>query len=56
MTGIFLKKGDYAPALEDNKLWNFKPLAHPGDLVTAGSWLGEVQKTGCLTNIMVPLK
>ncbi len=56
MTGIFLKKGDYAPALEDNKLWNFKPLAHPGDLVTAGSWLGEVQENWMPHKIMVPFK
>lgn len=54
MTGIFLQKGDYTPALEKNKLWKFKPLADPGDEVVAGSWLGEVTENWILHKIMVP--
>ncbi|MCG6186794.1 V-type ATP synthase subunit A [Maribellus maritimus] len=54
MTGIFLQKGDYTPALEDDKLWKFKPLAKPGDEVLAGSWLGEVSENWIPHKIMVP--
>ncbi|MFY9151713.1 MAG: V-type ATP synthase subunit A [Prolixibacteraceae bacterium] len=54
MQGIFLKKGDYAPALEAEKLWNFKPLMKPGEQVIAGSWLGEVQENWLAHKIMLP--
>jgi V/A-type H+-transporting ATPase subunit A len=54
MQGIFLKKGEYAPPLDDNKLWNFKPLVNSGESVTAGSWLGEVQENWLSHKIMVP--
>ena len=54
MTGIFLQKGDYTPALEDNKLWEFKPLVNPADEVVAGSWLGEVTENWIPHKIMVP--
>ncbi len=54
MTGIFLQKGDYTPALEDDKLWKFKPLAKSGDEVIAGSWLGEVTENWIPHKIMVP--
>lgn len=56
MEGIFLKKGDYAPALEDDKPWPFVPLAKPDDQVSAGSWLGEVQENWLPHKIMVPFK
>ena len=54
MEGIFLKKGDYTPALEDDKLWKFTPLAKPGDEVVPGSWLGEVKENWIPHKIMVP--
>ncbi|MBN2763932.1 MAG: V-type ATP synthase subunit A, partial [Bacteroidales bacterium] len=38
MEGIFLNRGEYTPALDDKKLWAFKPVAKAGDTVTAGSW------------------
>lgn len=56
MEGIFLKKGDYTPALEDDKLWSFIPLAIKGDIVDAGSWLGEVKENWMPHKIMVPFK
>src|SRR5690606_4717066 len=34
MEGIFLKRGDYTFPLDEEKLWQFKPLAKVGDLVT----------------------
>ncbi len=54
MEGVFLKKGDYTPALEDDKLWGFTPLAKPGDKVISGSWLGEVIENWIPHKIMVP--
>ncbi len=56
MEGIFLKKGDYTPALEDDKLWEFKPISDIGDIVTPGSWLGEVKENWMPHKIMVPFK
>jgi len=56
MDGTFLKKGDYTPALEDNKLWAFKPIAKVGDKVIPGSWLGEVKENWMPHKIMVPFK
>lgn len=54
MEGIFLKKGDYTPALDEDKLWVFTPLAVPGDRVIAGTWLGEVIENWIPHKIMVP--
>lgn len=56
MDGIFLKKGDYTSALEDDKLWEYKPLANVGDKVIPGSWLGEVKENWMPHKIMVPFK
>ncbi len=56
MTGVFLQKGDYTPALEDDKLWEFKPIAKEGDEVSAGSWLGEVSENWVPHKIMVPFR
>ncbi|MCK4664520.1 MAG: V-type ATP synthase subunit A [Bacteroidales bacterium] len=56
MEGVFLKRGDYTPALEDEKLWEFKPLAKNGETVSAGSWLGEVKENWMPHKIMVPFK
>ena len=56
MEGVFLKKGDYTPALEDDKLWVFKPISKPGDVVVPGSWLGEVTENWMPHKIMVPFK
>lgn len=54
--GIFLKKGQYNYPLDENELWDFSPLAHPGDQVQAGSWLGEVIENWLPHKIMVPFK
>ncbi len=56
MDGVFLNKGDYTAALEDDKLWEFKPLAKTGDTVVAASWLGEVKENWMPHKIMVPFK
>jgi V/A-type H+-transporting ATPase subunit A len=54
MDGVFLKRGDYTYPLDVDKLWNFSPLAAPGDEVIAGSWLGQVPENGQPHKIMVP--
>lgn len=54
MTGVFLKRGEYTSALDEESLWDFKPLAKPGDNLIAGDWLGEVEENGMPHKIMVP--
>jgi Archaeal/vacuolar-type H+-ATPase subunit A len=54
MEGVFLKRGQYTFPLNEEKLWDFKPLAKPGDVVAAGSWLGEVDENFQPHKIMVP--
>ncbi|MCC8145956.1 MAG: V-type ATP synthase subunit A [Bacteroidales bacterium] len=56
MKGTFLKRGEYTYPLDDEKLWDFKPLVEVGDSVSAGSWLGEVDENFQLHKIMVPFK
>ncbi len=54
--GIFLKKGEYNFPLDEEQTWEFKPLAGKGDVVEAGSWLGEVIENWIPHKIMVPFK
>ena len=54
MEGTFLKRGEYTFPLDEDKLWQFKPMAKPGDTVSAGSWLGEVDENFQPHKIMVP--
>ncbi|MDC1106874.1 V-type ATP synthase subunit A [Prolixibacteraceae bacterium] len=54
MDGVFLQRGDYTYPLDNDKLWDFKPLAKVGDSVQAASWLGEVDENGQPHKIMVP--
>ncbi len=54
MEGVFLKRGQYTFPLNEEKLWEFKPLAKAGDIVTAGAWLGEVDENFQPHKIMVP--
>ena len=56
MEGVFLKRGDYTSALDDEKMWDFKPIAKAGDTVYAGDWLGEVTENVMPHKIMVPFK
>jgi len=56
MDGVFLKKGDYAPPLDEDSVWDFKPLAAKGDTVQAGSWIGEVKENWISHKILVPFK
>ena len=54
MTGVFLKRGEYTNPLNHEKLWDFTPLAKPGDKVIAADWLGEVKEGWLPHKIMVP--
>ena len=54
MEGVFLKRGEYTDPLNHEKLWDFTPLAQPGDKVVAADWLGEVQEGWLPHKIMVP--
>ena len=54
MEGVFLKRGEYTDPLNREKLWEFTPLAKPGDKVIAADWLGEVKEGWLPHKIMVP--
>ena len=54
MQEVFLQRGEYTDPLDHEKLWDFTPLAQPGDKVIAGDWLGEVKEGWLPHIIMVP--
>ena len=54
MESVFLKRGEYTDPLDHEKLWDFTPIAQPGDKVIAADWLGEVQEGWLPHKIMVP--
>lgn len=54
MEGVFLQRGEYTFPLDEEKKWHFKPIAQPGDKVTAGAWLGQVDENFQPHKIMVP--
>lgn len=54
MTGVFLKRGEYTPALDSKKKWAFTAIAKAGDSVSSADWLGEVKEGWLPHKIMVP--
>ncbi|MFA7229677.1 MAG: V-type ATP synthase subunit A [Victivallaceae bacterium] len=54
MSGFFLKRGLYLPALDYEREWEFTPMAKPGDKVIAGDWLGHVPEGIFKHYIMTP--
>lgn len=54
MDGVFLQRGSYTYPLDEDKLWEYKPIAQEGDIVSAGDWLGEVDENYQPHKIMVP--
>ena len=54
MKSVFLKRGEYTSPLDHEKLWDFEPIAKPGDTVSAADWLGEVKEGWLPHKIMVP--
>ena len=54
MEDVFLKRGEYTDPLNREKLWDFTPIAQPGDKVIAADRLGEVKEGLLPHKIMVP--
>ena len=54
MKEVFLQRGEYTDPLDREKLWDFAPIAKPGDKVVAADWLGEVKEGWLPHKIMVP--
>ena len=54
MEDVFLQRGEYTDPINREKLWDFTPLAKPGDRVIAADWLGEVKEGWLPHKIMVP--
>ncbi len=54
MTGVFLKRGEYTFPLDNDRKWDYIPLAKVGDKVQAGDWLGQVDENYQPHRIMVP--
>ena len=52
--GVFLKRGDYSPPLDDHVEFELKPLAKKGDVVVAADWLASVKEGWIDHKIMVP--
>ena len=54
MDGLFIARGSITDPTAFEKKWEFKPLAKPGDKVSAASWLGQVKEEWVEHKIMVP--
>ena len=54
MKDVYLKRGEYTSALDQDRKWDFTPSAKPGDKVQASDWLGEVKEGWLPHKIMVP--
>ena len=55
--GSNIRRGIEVPALDRDKVWEFKATAKVGDKVTGGDFLGDVQETPSVNHhIMVPVK
>ncbi len=54
MDGIFLQRGDYTSALDEETKWHFTPLVVVNEQVTAADWIGNVKEGWIDHKIMVP--
>ena len=52
----FLKRGQYTNPLDEDRIWEFTPLAKEGDEVIASDWLGEVEENFQKLKIMTPFQ
>lgn len=52
--GVFLKRGEYSSALDENVKYDFAPLAKKDDVVAGADWLGSVKENWIDHKIMVP--
>ena len=54
--GFFLQRGLYLDALDMESVWDFTPIARPGDKLVAGDYIGSVPE-GIFTHyIMLPFR
>ena len=57
LTGNYIERGVYVPALSEDKKWNFVPKISAGSEVKGGDVIGEVQETSSIVHkIMIPPK
>ena len=56
MEGVFLKRGQYTDPLDNDREWDFTPIAKVGDEVEASAWLAEVIENSQKLKIMVPFQ
>ena len=56
MEGVFLRRGQYTEPLDNERLWDFTPLAKVGDRVQGSDWLGQVIENSQPLKIMVPFQ
>jgi len=55
MEGDFITRGAFAPALDRDKTWAFKPVLKEGDVVRGGDVIGIVDETEIMEHrILVP--
>jgi V/A-type H+-transporting ATPase subunit A len=54
--GFFLRRGQYLPALDQKKLWDFEPTVKAGAQVRPGHYLGQVTEGLFPHPIMAPLR
>ncbi len=56
MEGVFLRRGQYTEPLDNERLWDFTPLAKVGDKVQGSDWLGQVIENSQPLKIMAPFQ
>lgn len=56
LKSLFLERGVYAPAIEEDKKYAFTPLVKVGEEVSGADWLGSVKENWIDHKIMVPFK
>ncbi len=54
MKSVFLRRGEYTPALDKDTRWHLMPLIKAGAAVRAGDWIGRVKEGWIDHKIMVP--
>jgi V/A-type H+-transporting ATPase subunit A len=54
MEDVFLKRGDYTPALDKDTRWHLELLVQTGASVAAGDWIGKVKEGWIDHKIMMP--
>lgn len=53
--GDFIHRGKLGSSLDRDRLWSFTPLHRPGDEITAGAVLGEVEESELITHrVLIP--